>query len=733
MSATLSSPHSDTLRNALETHFGFREFRPLQEEIIREVIGGRDAFVLMPTGGGKSLCFQLPALLLPGLTVVVSPLIALMKDQVDALVENGIAATFINSSLSGAEIASRRTRVLDGQVKLLYLAPERLVGGEFVDFLERIDVSLFAIDEAHCISEWGHDFRSDYRQLRVLRDRFPAVPIIAMTATANQRVQEDILRQLDLGDETRRFVASFDRPNLYYEILPKSGGPEQVLAIVERHRGESGIIYCQSRARAEQLADLLNRNGSRALPYHAGLVNETRASNQEKFVRDDVEIICATIAFGMGIDKPDVRFVIHYDLPKNLMSYYQETGRAGRDGLPSECILLYSPGDRVKIQRFIDEKVDRVERMVALQQLNEMSSYAESGECRRRTILSHFGEEYAAATCDNCDNCTEPDRLETVDVTRHAQMLLSCIVRLREGFGLGHVVDVLRGSTGARILNYRHNLLPTYGIGRDIAKEEWRSVAQALLAQGMIVQNAEEYNVLRLTERGAEFLRSREPLELRRMRPPTKAPSRVAVDLPEEHLGLFERLRALRKRIADEHDVPAYVIFDNRTLIQMAARVPRSDAAFRAVHGIGEAKARTYGSAFLREIEGYVAEHPELTATSRPIQQRERTRRTTPPRSSGTIGETLLLFNDGLAPEEIARQRRLSRNTITTHLEELVAAGSITAIDRLVEADKIASIVSAFESHGGDGLRPVLESLGEGFTYGELRLVRAWLDSAQKS
>jgi ATP-dependent DNA helicase RecQ len=729
MPAIIENAQNDVLRTALQKHFGYSEFRPLQEEIIRGLIAGRDAFVLMPTGGGKSLCYQLPALLMPGLTVVVSPLIALMKDQVDALVENGIAATFINSSLSGSEIALRRTRVLDGEIKLLYMAPERLVGADFVDVLEQVDVSLFAIDEAHCISEWGHDFRSDYRQLKVLRDRFPAVPIVAMTATANNRVQEDILQQLDLGEETLRFVASFDRPNLYYEVIPKSGGADQVLEIIDRHRGESGIIYCQSRARAEQLADFLNRNGSRALPYHAGLNNEIRAGNQEKFVRDDVDIICATIAFGMGIDKPDVRFVIHYDLPKNLMSYYQETGRAGRDGLPSECVLLYSAGDRVKIQRFIDEKVDRFDRMVALQQLNEMSSYAESGDCRRRTLLGHFGETYEVANCDNCDNCTEPDRLETIDATRPAQMLLSCVVRLREGFGIGHVVDVLRGSSGARILNYRHNLLPTYGLGKEMSKDEWRSVAQALLSQGMLAQNAEEYNVLRLTERGAEFLRNRESLVIRRMRPPTKAPTRSAVDLPEEHMGLFERLRALRKRIADEHDVPAYVIFDNKTLIQMAARVPRGEAAFRSVHGIGEAKARSYGPAFMAEIEAYVAEHPELSATSRPIQQRERTRRPAVLKKSGTVDETLALFNDGLAPEQIARQRKLSRGTITAHLEELVTAGQITAIDRLVDADKIAAIVSAFEQHGAIGLRPVMDALGEGFTYDELKLVRSWLDA----
>ncbi|MBC8144526.1 MAG: DNA helicase RecQ, partial [bacterium] len=645
----------DALHVALQAHFGYAEFRPLQEEIIRSVLDRRDAFVLMPTGGGKSLCYQLPALLLPGLTVVVSPLIALMKDQVDALVENGIAATFINSSLSGAEIAERRTRALDGTIKLLYLAPERLIGGEFVDFLEQIDVSLFAIDEAHCISEWGHDFRSDYRQLRMLRKRFASVPIIAMTATATERVRVDILEQLELGDSTLKFVASFDRPNLYYEVLPKSGGNAQVLDVIARHKGESGIIYCGSRARCEQLADFLDDNGVRALPYHAGLDSETRASNQEKFVRDHVDVICATIAFGMGIDKPDVRYVIHFDLPKNLMGYYQETGRAGRDDLPSECVLFYSAGDRVKIQRFIDEKEDVHDRMHALKQLNDMTAFAESGECRRRTILAHFGETYGAETCGNCDNCSDPGRLESYDATRAAQMLLSCVIRVREGFGLSHVVDVLRGSAAARVLNYRHNLLPTYGIGKDVSKDEWRAVANALLSQGMLVQNADDYNVLRLTQRGSEFLRNRESLMLRRARPAAVVASRTAIDLPDTHMGLFEHLRALRKRIADEHDVPAYVIFDNKTLIQLAARVPQGDAALRAVHGIGDAKARTFGPAILAAVESYVATHPELSPTSRPLQsrplqQRERSRRAPATKKGGTIDETLVLFNDGMSP-----------------------------------------------------------------------------------
>jgi ATP-dependent DNA helicase RecQ len=712
----------ESLHATLRTFFGYDTFRPLQEDIIRGVLSGHDSFVLMPTGGGKSLCYQLPALLLPGVTVVVSPLIALMKDQVDSLVENGVAATFINSTLAPDEIASRRRDLLDGKTRLLYLAPERL-NAEFIGFLERLGPSLFAIDEAHCISEWGHDFRVDYRLLARLRDRFPQVPIIAMTATANERVQEDIVDQLKLNEDLLRYRASFDRANLFYTVRQKGGGMPQVLDIIESHRKDSGIIYCQSRARTEEMADYLNGRGFRALPYHAGLENEIRALNQEKFVRDDVEIICATIAFGMGIDKPDIRYVIHYDLPKNLMSYYQETGRAGRDSLPSDCILFYSPGDRVKIQRFIDEKPDRHERTIAMAQLDEMVSYAETADCRRRTLLAHFGESYPAENCGTCDNCTRPETLEEWDATRWAQMFLSCIVRLKESFGAGYVIDVLRGSEMAKILNYRHNLLPTYGIGKELPKEEWRSLGHALLREGLVEQDTENFNVLRLTQHGWEFLRNKEELVLRRQRKTEAAPRRSrGVDLPAGNGDLFERLRALRKRIADLQDVPAYVIFDNRTLIQMAARLPRTETEFRSISGIGQVKAQHYGRAFLDEIADYLREHPEATTTEAPPVRYD------PPKRPATAKETLSLFNQGLPPEQIARSLKLSRGTITGHLEALVANGEITEIDRLVAPEKISSIESAFREHGTAALRPILDALGvEGYTFDELKIVRAWM------
>jgi ATP-dependent DNA helicase RecQ len=599
-----------TILETLHRYFGFSGFRPLQQKVVEALLAGRDAFVLMPTGGGKSLCYQLPALLAEGTTVVVSPLIALMKDQVDGLVEAGIPAAFINSTLSPTEIDARKWALLKGEIKLLYVAPERLLMGDFLELLSRIDITLFAVDEAHCISEWGHDFRSDYRQLAILRERFPSTPIIALTATANDQVQQDIVRQLRLRQDHLFCRASFNRSNLTYAVRHKSGKLDQLLEIIEPRKGESGIIYCGSRSKAEDLATALQSRGYRALPYHAGMNNERRASNQEEFDRDDAEIICATVAFGMGIDKPNIRYVIHYDLPKNLMSYYQETGRAGRDGLPSDCILLYAPGDKVKIIRFIEERPGRQERMIAMGQLNEMAAFAEATECRRRVLLRHFGEEYPETGCGACDNCLQPEQIETYDATRPAQMFLSCVIRLKESFGAAYVIDVLRGSNAARILSNRHHLLSTYGIGQEISKEEWRSISHALISEGYMLQNPDAFNVLQMTQKGLDALLEKRTILLRRTRKEKpRVGSKVAADLPEANKHLFERLRKLRRTIADRHGVPAYIIFDDKTLLQMASRLPQSRADLMNIHGVGETKAVRYGGEFIEEIRRFRREN----------------------------------------------------------------------------------------------------------------------------
>lgn len=722
----MTANSTTTMHQVLRRYFGYEQFRPFQQEIISDVLSGSDTFVLMPTGGGKSLCYQIPALLLPGLTVVVSPLIALMKDQVDGLTAAGVQATFINSTLDVAEVNRRKEQVLSGQIKLLYVAPERLVLTDFLSLLNRANVSLVAIDEAHCISEWGHDFRVEYRRLIILREKFPTVPMIALTATANERVQQDIIQQLQLRSP-KLHRAGFNRPNLSYAVNPKTTTLGSLFQIVERHRGESGIIYCGSRDRTEKLTDHLRERGYRALPYHAGLDRETRTRNQEAFDRDDVEIICATIAFGMGIDKSNVRYIIHYDLPKNIMGYYQETGRAGRDGLPSECVLFYGQGDRAKQMRFIEEKPDPNDRAVAIQQLNEMVAYAEATQCRRAVLLHHFSEDYTATDCGNCDNCLSPSTLETVDVTRQAQMLMSCVIRLQERFGAAYVVDVLRGSNGAKILNYRHNLLPTYGIGEETSKSEWMWLARAMVTAGYLSQDAETFNVLRMTAFGREALRNRQTIMLQRQR---KEPSqkqerernanRMMSDLPEYNVELFQRLRELRKRIADTERVPAYIVFGDNTLIAMATRLPQTMEEMRMVSGVGEMKTKRYGAAFLQAIVEFVEERPNIERVDRNIPD------FVPPEISEPAIATWYAYRKGMDVEEIATARQLTRSTVLGHLESLVAHGKIDDITPFVPQEKIEPIRAAFRHNGLAALRPVMDDLPADFaTWDELRLVRA--------
>lgn len=722
----MNSNSTATMHQTLRHYFGYEQFRPLQQEVIDDVMAGADTFVLMPTGGGKSLCYQIPALLLPGLTVVVSPLIALMKDQVDGLTAAGVPATFINSTLDSAEADRRKEHVRSGQIKLLYVAPERLVLGDFLRLMKSVTLSLVAIDEAHCISEWGHDFRVEYRRLTLLREQFPTVPIIALTATANDRVQQDIIQQLQLRD-AKLHRAGFNRPNLSYAVKQKRTTLGELFEVVERHRGESGIIYCGSRSRTEKLTDHLRERGYRALPYHAGLDRETRTRNQEAFDRDDVEIICATIAFGMGIDKSNVRYIIHYDLPKNIMGYYQETGRAGRDGLPSECVLFYGQGDRAKQMRFIEEKPDPNDRAVAIEQLNQMVGYAEATQCRRALLLHHFSDDYTAANCGNCDNCLSTNILETVDVTRQAQMLMSCVIRVQERFGTSHVVDVLRGSNAAKILNYRHNLLPTYGIGEATSKSEWMWLARAMVTAGYLSQDATSFNVLRTTELGRQVLRNRQTITLQRQRQESprkqereRSINRTMGDLPESNVELFQRLRGLRKRIADDEHVPAYIVFGDNTLIGMATRLPRTLEEMRMVSGVGEMKTKRYGAAFLQAIAEFLGEQPSIQTVERQIPD------FVPPELSESAIATWYAYRKGMQMEALAAARQISQSTLLGHLESLVAHGKIDSIEEIVPPEKIEPIRAAFRRNGLAALRPVMDDLPANFaTWDELRLVRA--------
>ena len=596
------------LPRTLKKDFGYDRFRPLQEEIIRDALAGRDVFALMPTGGGKSLCFQLPALLRSGLTIVVSPLISLMKDQVDALQMSGIAATFLNSALDRHEAVERLRRLNRGEYRLLYVAPERLMLDGFLERALNWNITQIAIDEAHCISEWGHDFRPEYRELKKLRRHLPDVPIMALTATATERVRKDIVDQLHLHN-ARCYVASFNRPNLTYRVVPKSSPYEQVLTLIRGRPNESGIVYCASRKTADSLATKLSGDGVKAKPYHAGLESTDRAEHQEEFLRDDARVITATIAFGMGINKPNVRFVIHHDLPKNIESYYQETGRAGRDGLPSECVLLFSASDVVKQTRFIEEKSEK-EQGIAREQLRQMVHYAETRECRRATLLKYFGEEFPAP-CNGCDNCLEPR--ETFDGTVHAQKFLSCVYRIYEkqgfGFGLNHVVDVLAGAETEAIRQRGHNELSTYGVGKDVKRTAWLAIGRELLRLGLIAAAPGKFATLQLTEAGRTALRERKTITLTKpfdVETTKRSKKQHAGEIKCDE-GLFEQLRVLRRQIADERDVPAYVIFSDVALREMARAYPTTQAEFRRIPGVGEQKLRDFGKAFTAAVKNYLA------------------------------------------------------------------------------------------------------------------------------
>ncbi len=601
--------------------FGFREYRPHQEEIVEHLVAGGDAFVLMPTGGGKSLCYQLPALVRPGTGIVVSPLISLMKDQVDALRAAGVSAAAYNSALPGEEARRVLARLHAGDLDLLYVAPETVMTESFLERLREIaagdGIALFAIDEAHCVSQWGHDFRPEYVELARLRELFPNVPLIACTATADPQTRDDVRARLGLG-EAPCFITGFDRPNIRYTVVEKREPLHQLKAFLDGRPGEAGIVYCLSRKRTEEVAGKLAAAGLPAAAYHAGLAAEERRRVQDAFARDDVRVVVATVAFGMGIDKSNVRFVVHYDLPKTVESYYQETGRAGRDGLPAEALLLFGLGDAAVVRSLVEgggdggRRRDPEQVRVELHKLNSMVGYADGLTCRRRALLGYFGEELGA-DCGNCDICLDPP--ETYDATEHAQMALSCVYRLRQSYGIGYVIDVLRGVANEKIMARGHDRISTYGIGAEVSRDHWQSLIRQLIHRGYLGQDIARFSVLQLAESAWPLLRGEQTLIL--ARPRTRVPSKkqrqaaeraaraagVAAMEPDEEL--FARLRTLRKQLAGRQNVPAYVVFSDATLAEMAARKPRSPAALLDVNGVGQTKLERYGGDFLEAI----AEH----------------------------------------------------------------------------------------------------------------------------
>ena len=710
------------LQAALKHFFGFEEFRGRQEEVIQHLLDGHDSFVIMPTGAGKSLCYQLPAIVMEGTALVISPLIALMKNQVDQLRAHGIEAGFLNSSMARGDYEEVKRKTITGELKLLYVAPESLVKEEFVDFLRSSKVSFVAVDEAHCIYEWCHDFRPEYRRIREILNNIVHVPIIALTATATPKVQLDIQQNLKISD-AKVFITSFNRKNLYYEVQPKSDPVTQVIKHVKKNMGKSGIIYCLSRRKVEELAEILNVNGVKAVPYHAGLDSKVRTRHQDMFLNEEVEVVVATIAFGMGIDKPDVRYVIHYDVPKSIESYYQETGRAGRDGLEGTCILLYDFNDVVKLEKFMKDKPVS-ERESGRLLLFEMAAFCESGMCRRQFMLHYFGEKYDNANCNGmCDNCRYPK--ETYDATKHVKQALAVTKQVKEKFGIDHMVKVLRGTNNQQVVLNEHNKLPIHGRGSEISDKEWKSIFAQLVVQDYLVKDIDEYGVIKLGVRGVKYLETPENVTLLKFRDIEELEKQKEQTSTEDFSTfdevLFDRLKKLRRQLAQEKNIPPYVIFQDPSLEDMATKYPISMDEFQNIAGVGRGKAEKYAAPFIKLIDAYVQEHeierPEAFVVKK----------------AGNKSMNKLFFIqhvDRKTPlDELARLKNISFNDLMTDLEHIIYAGTKLNLDYYIKSeldpDNVSDIWDYFMHAETDSLDAAEKELGGDFTREEIRLVRA--------
>ncbi len=719
-------------KDVLQTVFGYESFRPLQQEVIQQVLDKNDALVIMPTGGGKSICYQIPAVIFDGLTIVVSPLISLMKDQVEQLEQFGIPAVCLNSSLTPEKYEQNIEQLKRGEADLLYLAPETLLMNKTKELLSQLKVDCFTIDEAHCISEWGHDFRPEYRQLAEVRKEFPGSSCLALTATATPRVREDIKKTLEM-DDSQTFLSSFDRKNLFLKVADKDDPTEQVLDFLYTRKKQSGIIYCFSRRQVNELYLELKQEGHSVKPYHAGLSETVRNRNQDAFIRDDINIIVATIAFGMGINKPDVRFVVHYDMPKNIESYYQQIGRAGRDGLRADCLLLFSYSDTQKIRYFINQKEGQ-EKKIAEQHLNALLKFLEATECRRKPLLNYFGEEYTKEECDMCDNCLAVED-EVEDLTVQAQKLLSCISRTDETYGANYLADVLRGSKSKKVLDNNHDELSTYGIGMEWARDQWIQLSRLLLRQDYLEKDR-EYGSLKLKESARSVLDGTEnvfgTLDRTSASVDRKATARTTSDVEKKHdEALFELLRKKRKALADEKGIPPYAIFPDTTLMEMSYYFPQNDEHMMQIYGVGSIKLKRYGDIFEKIIREYCEEH-DVNIRTQPL--REKAEKVSSKEKHVLIGEA---YNNGQSIEHLAEQYGVKKGTIVKQLKKYLEEGHSIRTEGIVKASSLSArkrdeVLDAMERKNPRMLRPLYNELDKEVDYNELRVMQLYYMAQKK-
>ncbi|GAB4240649.1 MAG: DNA helicase RecQ [Ekhidna sp.] len=712
-----------SLKDSLKRVFGYDKFRGRQEEIINHILGRHNTFVIMPTGAGKSLCYQLPAIVQDGTAIVISPLIALMKNQVDQMNAVGINARFLNSTLTKSESTRVKKETIAGEVKLLYVAPESLTKEENVEFLKQAKISFVAIDEAHCISEWGHDFRPEYRRIKDIISKLGDIPIIALTATATPKVQLDIQKNLSM-DDAKLFKSSFNRTNLYYEVRPKKNAKKQLIKFIKDHKGASGIVYCLSRKKVEEIAEFLRVNDIKAAPYHAGMEAKERMKNQDAFLNEDMDVIVATIAFGMGIDKPDVRFVIHYDAPKSIEGYYQETGRAGRDGIDSNCLMFYSYNDILKLEKFNKDKAV-TERENARFLLEEMASYAESAICRRKQLLHYFGEEYTVDNCNQCDNCVHPK--EQFEGKEIIQIVIQAVEQTKERFDINHLAALIVGKSTQHVKSYGHDKLDVFGKGKEIDSDEgfWKSVIRQTLLHEFLKKNIENPAIYKVSEKGEKFLKSPYSHMLSKDHEyesdgEEEESDRVPVNATAFDKTLFNMLKALRKDIAHREEIPPYVIFSDPSMEEMATLYPTSMDDLKQIVGVGESKAKKFGQPFLDLIEEYVEEHDIITASDVLV------------KSSGTKSKNKIYIiqhiDQKMDFEEIAEARNMTYEQVIQEVENICYSGTKLNIDyyidQLLDDDRQDDIYDYFLNAETDGLKEAMEELGEYYSEDEVRLMR---------